>query len=313
VVRRVRSCRALGGVLVLLAFLFPARVTAQDVKAEVTDDRTDPKKALRLSESLRATLTIIGPAPLRVELPSPLLDPLSDRDWKIQPVGTPAVAAAGEGMQRWSQTFRLDPYVTGESLPVIFARVKVNDREVQPGGFEVRVVSTVPEAKADAARPVTGIEQLPPPPEAPPVRVAPVWWVLGGLAAGFLLALVWRARRKAPPPSPREWAAAALDRLERDSPTPAAFVERAAGVLREFVERRFGIPAPKLTTAELLAVAREQAVWSVEEADALRGILDRCDRAKFAGDVPDDRGCRGLAAAVRDWVDHVSAAGPRPG
>ena len=89
-------------------------------------------------------------------------------------------------------------------------------------------------------------------------------------------------------------------------------VERVAAIVREFIDRRFGIPAPRLTTPELLA-ATEKASRPVEETDALRGILDFCDRAKFAGDIPDDDGCRSLLARSRDWVDNVCAADARPG
>lgn len=294
--------------LALLLCLLPALALAQAPTTSISADA----KRVRLSESLKATLTVEGTAPLRVELPKPLLEPVSDRDWKIQPLGKPAVTPAGPGRERWTQTFRLDPYVAGESLDVIFAPLKANGRELSPGGFSVAVVSTVPEAKANAARPVTGIEELPPPPEAPAARVHPVWWVAGGLVAGFALALVWRHRQKTPPPAPEQWAAAAFDRLERGEWAGAELVERAAAILREFIDRKFGIPAPKLTTPELLAAA-EQAGRSVEEADSLRGVLDRCDRAKFAGDVPDDDGCRSLLTAARDWVNDVSTAGAGPG
>ena len=110
---------------------------------------------------------------------------------------------------------------------------------------------------------------------------------------------------------PAEWAAAAFDRLERDGAAGAALVEGVAAVVRGFVERRFGIPAPKLTTQELLAAAVAGG-WPVEQTEPLRALLDECDRAKFAGDVPDDDGCRGLLARGRDWVHGVDPD-PRPG
>ena len=77
-------------------------------------------------------------------------------------------------------------------------------------------------------------------------------------------------------------------------------------VVRGFIERQFGIPAPKLTTMELL-VAAEQAGWAVEVSESLGRLLEICDRAKFAGDVPDDDGSRDLLAGGRDWVNRVSS------
>ncbi|MCX7901236.1 MAG: hypothetical protein N2483_02890, partial [Burkholderiaceae bacterium] len=35
---------------------------------------------------------------------------------------------------------------------------------------------------------------------------------------------------------------------------------------------------------------RQQQGWPVEQADALRVMLDECDRVKFAGNLPDDGG-----------------------
>jgi hypothetical protein len=274
------------------------------VTARVAADRT----SVRLSESVRATLTVEGPAPLRVEPPKAPLDPVSDRDWKVQPVGPPAVSAAAGGRQTWAQAFRLDPYVPGEKLPVVFAAVRVNGREVAPGGFEVTVVSTV--AKTDPPRPATGIEELPPPPIDTPVSPSP-WWAAGAVAVVALAAVVaWRLRRKPAPVPPELWAAAEFDEVERADLAPAARVERAAAVLREFVARRLGVPAPTLTTAELLA-AVGQAGRPAGEVEALRAVLDRCDRSKYAGDVPADGG-REVVAECRRWVEVVGPAAGQP-
>jgi len=290
----------------LLILLFPSLALAQP--AGVTATATPDQKTVPLSGSVRVTLAVEGPAPLRVELPKQLLAPEADRDWKVQPAGPAAVAPLAGGREKWSQVLRLDPYVPGEAMYVGFAPVKVNGNEVTPAGFEVRVTTTTAEAKAEAARPVTPIEELPPPPIAPPPSPA-WWWAAAGLLAAVVAVAAWRARHRPKPVPPREWAAAAFDRLERDTASGAALVEGVAAVVRAFVERRFGIPAPKLTTQELLAAA-EAGGWQVEQTDPLRGLLEECDRAKFAGDVPDDAGCRGLLARGREWVNGV---GPDPG
>ena len=88
-------------------------------------------------------------------------------------------------------------------------------------------------------------------------------------------------------------------------------VERLAAILRAFVERKFAIPATKLTTTELSAATEEQG-WPVEQAESLRALLNECDRAKFAGEVPDDDGCRRLVRLAAEWVTHVCQP-PEPG
>lgn len=287
----------------LLLLLVPSSACAQSVTASATPDRA----RVLLSESIRVTLAFEGPAPLRVELPERLLSVETDRDWRIRSTGPAAVTPLPAGKERWSQVYRLDPFVPGESLLVAFAPVKVNGREVTPAAFSVAVSSAVAEVKAEAARPVTGIEELPSPPIDDTVSAAPWLWAAGALLVLAVALLVWRLRRPPPPVPPHEWALAAFGRLDRDRLSGAALVERVAAVVREFIDRRFGIPAPKLTTAELLAAA-QQADWPAGQTAALQQLLEICDRAKFAGDVPDDEACRELRAAARDWVQAASPA-----
>jgi hypothetical protein len=290
-----------------LLFPVPCLLICLAQPPAITATAKSDKTTVRLSASIRVTLTVEGPAPLRVEVPKHLLVPESDRDWKVQAVGSPAVTPAGAGRERWEHVYRLDPFAD-KTLRVEFAPLKVNGREVKPDGFNVEVTTTA-EAKEETARPVTPIEELPPPP--PPTTSSLVWWwVASTLLMVVVAAVAWRVRRQPKPVPPREWAGAAFDRLEQNT-AGAALVEGVAAVVRGFIDRRFGIPATKLTTAELLAAA-EQAGWPVEQTDPLRLLLDDCDRAKFAGDVPDDDGCRDLLARGREWVNLVSPD-PRPG
>ena len=292
---------------IILAFLLASPACAQDVSATVTFSPNPAK--LSLSEPLRVTLAFEGAAPIRVELPKPILVPATERDWQIRPAGPASVTPLPGGRERWEQVYRLDPYVPGSDQWVGFAPVKVNGRDVTPEGFTARVLSPAVEPKADAARPVTGIEELPPSPTTGGGGLSPVWWAAGGLVIVLVAVVVWRVRRRPQPVTPAAWAVAAFERLERDGVEGTALVEAVAAVVRGFIDRRFGIPAPRLTTAELLASAAVQG-WPVEQADALRRVLELCDRAKFAGDVPGGDECRELLTRGREWVHSMS---PDPG
>ena len=114
----------------------------------------------------------------------------------------------------------------------------------------------------------------------------------------------WRFRRPPRPLPPREWADAAFAKLERDA-VGGRGTCHSRGSHRARVHRTaFRHPRAKLTTEELLAAA-EQAAWPVEQADPLRRLLEECDRAKFAGDVPDEDECQRLLDRGREWVDLV--------
>ena len=254
--------------------------------------------SVRLSETVRVTLAVEGPAPLGIDFPTAPAEVLAEESrklWRIQPASPVTVTPLSGGRERWVRAFRLAPYAAGEAVPLVFAPVKVTTgadptpQEVIWPAKEIRVVTTVVDPRPENVRPITGIEQLPPPPVAPPEVVG--WKVLAGLGGVFatvlILAIVRKWRAKPPPLLPAAWAAGILARLGRDlgarTVEAGDVPQRVAAVLREYVERRHGVPAPKQTTSELVAGC-EQAGWPSDRTAPLRDILERCDWAKFAGE-----------------------------
>lgn len=291
--------------LLILLVLVPTAVRAQPsaVRADAVADRA----ACALSETVRVTLSLEGPAPLRVELPKMLLTADADSAWRVRPDGEARVTALPNNRERWEQRLRLDPYVEGAPLVASFATVKANGEAITFPAVRVTVEKKV--SANTAVLPVTPPEDPPHPPDVE--RVNPLPWIAAGVVLVCLVlgVVVWKRSRKVPPVPPLEWALAELARVRPEDGAPT--VERVAEVLRSFVERHFGTPATKLTTGELSAAAAQQG-WPVEQADALRGLLDECDRAKFAGDLPDDDGRRGLVRRAVDWLNDIGrATGPR--
>ncbi|QDU18774.1 hypothetical protein [Urbifossiella limnaea] len=294
--------RPAGLPLLLLPLLLAAQPAGVVPQAAVAPD------ALWLADTARLTVTVEGPAPLRVELPEKadeLLDDASRRVWKIDQPGPPAVTPLDGGRERWSRTYRLSPFVPGDSVPVGFDPVKV-----RAGGaaFDTTFPTVAVVVKASGTPPtlegveVRGIEDLPPVTPPPP---GPVGWVLAGVlgavfAAGIVAGLVrkWRAKPPAPPPVVRAWAE--LDRAAAAPPGPAA--ERVAAALREYAARRFGVPALHLTTAELAAAPWPEH-FPADVVAALADILAACDRAKFAAEAP----AADLIGPARSWVTAAEA------
>jgi hypothetical protein len=288
----------------VLIALFPLRGAAQPapIHTDAKADRTE----ITLAQSVRITLTVEGPAPLRVELPATLLTADANAAWRIRPdpPGSKAeVKPVGPGRERWQQVYRLDPYAEGKPLVASFSPVTVNGHTVSWEPVPITVTKTVGDPATTPPRPPVGPEEPPPPPRAPPIEHFSLWAaVLIGVVCVVVLVVALTRVRKVKPVPPGAWALAQLARLKATG--GAETVERVAAVLRTFVERRFAIPATKLTTGELAAAAREQG-WPVEHAEALRALLDECDRVKFAGDLPDDDGCRRLTRRAVDWVNDV--------
>lgn len=286
--------------LLLLLALVPTAVRAQPsaVRADAVADRA----ACALSETVRVTLSLEGPAPLRVELPKMLLTADADSAWRVRPDGAPSITALPNKRERWEQRYRLDPYVEGAPLVASFAPVKANGEAITFPAVRVTVEKKV--GGNTAVLPVTPPEDPPAPPDAE--RANPLPWIVGAVVlVCFALALVvWKRSQRVPPVPPLERALADLARADS--------VERVGDVLRAFIERHYGVPALKRTTNELFAAPAVRD-WPAGRADALRDLLDECDRAKFAGEVPDGAARADLARRAAEWLAATEpAALPSP-
>lgn len=129
-------------------------------------------------------------------------------------------------------------------------------------------------------------------PITPPVPVFPwpPWMVLAAaLAALLVLALLLRSmarfirnRPKAPPPTPREIALAALEALRGkvEMTEPYFFSIEVSDVLREFASAEFHLRATRQTSPEFLASIA--ARFSETDRALLAAFLDKADQIKFA-------------------------------
>jgi hypothetical protein len=117
-----------------------------------------------------------------------------------------------------------------------------------------------------------------------------------------------RARRKiARQRSAYDEAVAKLRTLEeRGAPAADAadswFVELSA-IVRRYLESRYDIRAPELTTEEFLVVTVARAELTPEHRALLVQFLERCDRVKFAGYRPDADESLATLAAARGFVE----------
>ena len=135
------------------------------------------------------------------------------------------------------------------------------------------------------------------------------WWAfLGGplLFAGLVAALLWRRGRKAVQISPYERASVALSELEAaglpdDEARDGWYVELSS-IVRRYLEDRFALRAPELTTEEFLRVAQRSALISDEHKALLSSFLADCDQVKFAGYAPGEEESRSVLAAARRFL-----------
>ncbi len=239
---------------------------------------------------------------------------------------------AGEGRQRWERHYTLRAIAAGEqqlpSLPVLvedentinhFACVRM-DRcggELMPAGSEMRRLRTRPlplsvtSVLPDDAVPTRPKGVAPPleliaPSSLPPL--GKMLGVLGIVAVGALALAVFlkrklsatcgvRARRHA-----HNLALAALERLAGlDAARVHEFHARLSAILRTYLAGRFGLPASKRTTEEILLATK------TAPHDALGPTLSQCDRVKFGRGRPTESDMRARLRAAEAFVEETAA------
>jgi hypothetical protein len=153
----------------------------------------------------------------------------------------------------------------------------------------------------------------------PPVPVPLRWrWGRIAIALGILAALVallwWLKKRRItqdvpvielPTISPEEAALRALRELEEAALAargrrPEHYVQ-LSGILRDYVEKRFRVPAVESTTSEL-RFAFVRASRTPADPDALLDLLDNSDLVKFARYDPGVETAHADLERARDWV-----------
>jgi hypothetical protein len=136
------------------------------------------------------------------------------------------------------------------------------------------------------------------------------------LVAGFLIA---RRRGDEPPavaPPPWEVARQALAALERGGAAQAAdqgpFAFEVSAILRRYLEARFGFPAWRMTTPEVLRAMPSELARDARLEQAVRAVLEASDRVKFARDPVTPAELTGWLASVRLVVDRTPAPEETP-
>jgi len=164
-------------------------------------------------------------------------------------------------------------------------------------------------------------EALAPARGALPLRIGgwPRWLIAVAIALGLAIlagtALVIRALRRRAVVRARvsayQLAVRRLTALERAGAPEADeldrwFVELSA-IVRKYLEDRYHVRAPELTTEEFLQVARRAAGLSAEHRELLSAFLERCDRVKFAGYRPDSTESLATLKAARAFIEDTRA------
>ncbi len=196
-------------------------------------------------------------------------------------------------VSRWWQLIGWSPGEHDIDSPPVRYRAP-GDELRDADGDPTRVVVASVLGDADATADIRDIKG---PEPAPPNRLP--WLVGGGLLAGLaLLAGIVRALRRrgrapvpaAPPRPAHEVATEALHAL-RARRLPEAgewkeFYSALSGIVRRYLEDRFAVRAPEMTTEEFLAATARGGALERTHRGLLGAFLAESDLVKFARHVP---------------------------
>jgi len=255
-----------------------------------------PLRTLSLSENVLLTVELTGPAPLSVREPEPLLD---TPGWSAYPAAPPELLPLGDGQERWSRRYRLEPELPGTPNSIHLRPFRVRDgvqeREIACPSLPVTVVTQVATPQIDQLRPISDVEPADDPAaDADTDAPRPAWVTWGGVGLLTVAAVLigvgawgrWRWRHR-PDPDPLAWA---LARLAECADPEASLV-----ILRQYLQRRYGVPAQAMTASELAEAAAIPG-WL---RDRLGPFLSQCEATRYAGQpLPD-----GVVAQVRQLLE----------
>ena len=340
--------RRFGAALLLIALVAsaPAHADEQDAEPPATDDaveqtvergpvtaevRLEPA-AGRIGDPLRLSIRVTADDGVDVLMPEfgQALDRFVIRDF------VPRQSVADDGRNVFEQNYVLAAPRSGEhrvpSILVEFIDRRDGHRPAPDGedSYELvteplafTVASVVPEdIDADLAPPAATLDPLPTGGGVGATGFVMALLALAGAAAVFVY--LWQrnrlsARRASAYEVARRRLAVLLARPKPGPDQVDAFFVELTDIVRRYLEDRFELHAPELTTEEFLEVAAASGDLTDEHRRFLRDFLRTADMVKFAGAIPAaDEIDAALAAAdtfieqTKDEQAAASTAGAAP-
>ncbi len=287
-----------------------AAKASQGKKLPVEASATIDKSAIQIGDKFTYTITVKAQKNIEVEFPQIL--PKNLAGFAVKDFGSTQKGLFGKKI--FTQWYLLDTYVSGEqTIPagVIKYRSKGAKDWEELSIPEVKVeVKSVLDAAANKAelRDIRG----------PKSFVEKMWLyaliglgvlLLIGAVIAFIISNKKRLVHLAPLVPAHIIAYEALAALEkkgyiRKGQTQAYYTE-LSDIVRHYLENRFKIRAPEMTTEEFLVKLKEDSVLSLEHKGLLREFLVNCDLVKFAKYLPAEQEANLSFSSARKLIDQT--------
>jgi len=228
---------------------------------------------------------------------------------QIRQTASQADVPAGK-LRVWTQKYEIESLVAGNAelppIKIAFMPSAGNHatQQLELPGMPLTIGSLVAtDVDPTQFRDIKGQVEIP-----TAAAAFPTWGWFAMVVAAFVavgLWIRWRWHRK--PLSADEWALAELDRINVPQMVEQGRVQElyflVTGVVRTYIERRFGVHAPKKTTAEFLSEAQHHPLLGGQQQTSLGEFLEAADRVKFARWTPDASQNEAAVAGAKVFVE----------
>jgi len=290
--------------LFLLLILLSARAEAETIVTASIDRDT-----ITVGDPIRLTVRLEAQAGENAALP--VIDDERIAPFEILEVSPIQEETAG-GVRRVSRAYRITAFRTGAHEIPSF-RSDAGGEASAPIPVAVLSIGIDPSGEIRDVKPPIAFGR------GPLVYVLPaLLLLLAAAAALFVLRL--RKRKKIPAPvlGPVDLrpahviAAERIGRLESEhaasAGVPRAFYFKLSSIVREYLDRRFALPAPERTTREILREIRKESI-EPETTGLLRALFLRCDLVKFRGNEPPRAEAENALREARTFVEKTRERG----
>ena len=299
--------------LILNVLLLRGPLSAQEsVGRPITITTQVSRATMTIGDKVEYTITVHANPELKVEFPQ-----FGDNmgGFAIKDFGE-AEPKKHKGRMVYRQRYTLDSYTTGShTIPaplVFYTDADGRKLEIEGEAVTIEVKSVLPEDEEPQ-----DIKDIPDPVELPVNNTALlVGIIIGALfIAGGVAAFLWLKKRKESRDEivrkpPHVIAYEQLEKLVASGLIEAGRIEEyyvlLSDTIRTYLENRFGLRAPEMTTEEFLAAAANNSVLKDEHKKMLSRFLTHCDLVKFARYAPDVEEMNSAYESAKQFVHETA-------
>ena len=268
------------------------------------------KASIQIGDKITYTITVKAKKNVEVEFPQILPENLAG--FAIKDFGS--ITKGLFGNKTFKQWYLLDTYVSGEhTIPAAVVKYRTKGQtdwqELSVNEIKLEVKSVLDNAPSRAdIRDIRGPKSFASKIWLYTLIVLVVLLIIGGVFS-FILLKKKKEEAKTPPLLAHIIAYEALVALEkkdyiRKGQTKAYYIE-LSDIVRRYLENRFNIRAPEMTTEEFFIKVKEDSSLSLEHKGLLRDFLTNCDLVKFAKYQPAETEASLAFASARRLVDQT--------